>query len=148
MFFGTAHESGSMASRYGLERRDPFQDPELIRLMWNLPAILGWKDGKEKWIMREAMRDILPAWHLQKGRTGLLHRFHDRGRIVHRARIQEFLGDQRAVWQDWFQPEFIEAELATNPVDRRGEMALIHCIGYTLWRQKLNQLQRSQPPEA
>ena len=36
--------------RYGIDRRDPYLDFELRRLMFNAPHSLIWRDGQSKWI--------------------------------------------------------------------------------------------------
>ena len=65
--------------RYRLEARSPFMDRELIQFTYNVPMRLKIKNGVEKWLLREACRDILPHYLRQRRKvrtphgTGLLY---------------------------------------------------------------------------
>lgn len=48
------------ATHWGLRRYDPFLDHTLIEFMFRIPSTLKIRDGVTKWLLREAMRDILP----------------------------------------------------------------------------------------
>ncbi|MGE4072803.1 MAG: asparagine synthase-related protein [Lysobacterales bacterium] len=48
------------ATRHGLEHRQPFRDHQLTRWCLSLPADLFTRQGQRKWLLREAMRGILP----------------------------------------------------------------------------------------
>ena len=43
-----------------LEARVPFADTQLIEYLWNLPFDYKYKDGVEKYLLREAFKGILP----------------------------------------------------------------------------------------
>lgn len=43
-----------------IEARVPFADTKLIEYLWNMPFEYKYKDGIEKYILREAFKDILP----------------------------------------------------------------------------------------
>jgi asparagine synthase (glutamine-hydrolysing) len=46
-----------------IEGRVPFLDHELVEFACRLPARLKVRDGSGKWVLRQAMRDHLPAMH-------------------------------------------------------------------------------------
>jgi asparagine synthase (glutamine-hydrolysing) len=46
---------------YGLESRLPFMDYRLIEFAFTLPSEYLINDGKGKYILREALKDILPS---------------------------------------------------------------------------------------
>ena len=48
----------SMAS--GLEVRVPFCDHRLVQYVWNIPWEMKMYDGREKGILRRALKEILP----------------------------------------------------------------------------------------
>jgi asparagine synthase (glutamine-hydrolysing) len=48
------------AQRHGIEFRSPFRDLALNRWCLSVPADLGVRRGVEKWLLREAMRGVLP----------------------------------------------------------------------------------------
>ena len=43
-----------------IEARVPFADTKLIEYLWNLPFKYKYKEGKEKYLLREAFKDIIP----------------------------------------------------------------------------------------
>lgn len=43
-----------------IEARVPFADTKLIEYLWNLPFSYKYKKGKEKYLLREAFKDIIP----------------------------------------------------------------------------------------
>ncbi len=68
---------GSMA--HGLEARSPFLDHKLLELTATLPSgyqLHGW--NQKKWILKEILKDLLPAETLSKKKSGFrlpLHRW-------------------------------------------------------------------------
>lgn len=48
------------ADAQNLRLRHPFHDPDLVEFVLGLPAHMLWRDGRTKWILREAMAGTLP----------------------------------------------------------------------------------------
>lgn len=134
MTFGTSQEN-DFCQRYGLERRDPFHNEALIRLMLHAPVVLSHCRGRAKWIMREAMRGDIPDSVRLKDRTGLLGELVRTGFSTHREAVRELLMDQDDdVWARYVRAGFVRDALsAQNPTDAQL-MVITSCIGYTLWR--------------
>jgi asparagine synthase (glutamine-hydrolysing) len=67
----------------GVEVRVPFLAPELVDLAMRIPAELKIRDGQEKWIVREAFRDLLPDYIRLRPKSGLSYStgLHDRARL-------------------------------------------------------------------
>lgn len=62
-----------VASLFGIEPRPPFADRDLIEFQAWVPIHLRFRDGHAKWILREAMRTLLPAniaWRTDKSHIG------------------------------------------------------------------------------
>lgn len=62
-----------VASHFGIEPRPPFTDRDLIAFQARVPWHLRLQDGRPKWILRQAMRDLLPAkvaWRTGKEHLG------------------------------------------------------------------------------
>jgi len=55
---------------YGLEARSPFLDHELMQLAASIPASLKVRGLEKKWILREAMRGVLPDDILDRPKQG------------------------------------------------------------------------------
>jgi asparagine synthase (glutamine-hydrolysing) len=88
----------------GVEARVPFLDLALVRLAMRLPIELKLRDGQEKWILRHAFADILPAYVRQRPKNPLSHSsgLHERVRLyrsqfprIYRSFGYEQLGPMR-----------------------------------------------------
>jgi asparagine synthase (glutamine-hydrolysing) len=88
----------------GVEARVPFLDLSLVRLAMRLPIELKLRDGQEKWILRHAFADILPAYVRQRPKNPLSHSsgLHERVRLyrsqfprIYRSFGYERLGPMR-----------------------------------------------------
>ncbi|MFB9237764.1 asparagine synthetase B family protein [Plantactinospora siamensis] len=68
---------------HGVEARVPFLDLALVELAMRMPAELKVRDGREKWILREAFADLLPAYVRDRPKYGLSYSsgLHDRARL-------------------------------------------------------------------
>lgn len=125
------------SGRFGISRRDPYLNLDLRRLMLNAPHSLSWRGDQTKWIMREAMRGRLPEAFRTKPRTGLLNSFFHTGFERHRESVRELLFDNRALWQPWIRPDFLEPILNGTQNPERGRLVAAYCLGFVLWREKL-----------
>lgn len=134
MTFGTAQEN-DFCQRYGLERRDPFHNEALIRVMLHAPVVLSHCRGRAKWIMREAMRGELPDAVRLKARTGTLGAFVRAGFARHRDAVRELLLDQDDdVWARYVRTGFVRDALSARCPTDTQLMVVAGCIGYSLWR--------------
>ncbi|MFE2376751.1 asparagine synthase (glutamine-hydrolyzing) [Streptomyces sp. NPDC059398] len=100
-----------MSMAVGLEVRVPFCDHRLVQYVFNTPWSMKTFDGREKSILREATRDLLPESVVQRKKSGypgsfdphyvaaiqaqtsdLLASGHPALDLCHRARLQEAVG--------------------------------------------------------
>lgn len=67
----------------GVETRIPFLDLALVRLAMRLPVELKRRDGREKWIVRQAFADVLPDYVLRRPKNPLSYSsgLHERARL-------------------------------------------------------------------
>jgi asparagine synthase (glutamine-hydrolysing) len=59
-----------MSMAHGLETRSPFLDTQLVELAGRLPDRMRLRRGRGKWLLRRAMRDLLPREILARGKAG------------------------------------------------------------------------------
>jgi len=135
---GMAHEN-AFSRRYGLDRRDPFHNEELVRLMLEMPVAMSHRGSVEKWVMRQAMRGKLPEPLRTKKRTGLLNTFFATGFSRNVRQIEDLLFSQQTDWQRWVRPDFVRAVLDADSRSDREMLAVNQCVGYVLWRQRLEE---------
>jgi asparagine synthase (glutamine-hydrolysing) len=81
---------------HGVEARVPFLDLALVELAMRIPAALKIREGQEKWIVRHAFRDMLPAYILERPKNPMSHSsgLHERARLYRPlfARMQRSFG--------------------------------------------------------
>lgn len=51
-----------VSMHHTVEARVPFLDRDVVDFAWRLPMDVKYRDGTEKWILREAMADVLPSY--------------------------------------------------------------------------------------
>jgi len=134
MTFGLGQEN-DFPTRFGIERRDPYQNESLVRLMLQMPAELSHRNGRDKWVMRRAMRGQMPEQLRLKQRTGLLGSFFDDGFERNRKQIHQLLIHDQRQWQQYVRPEYINNALKSNSTSTREKLVINRCVGYALWRQ-------------
>ena len=68
---------------HGVEARVPFLDLDLVRLAMRIPLDLKLRDGREKWIVREAFADVLPDYIRNRPKNPMSHSsgLHERARL-------------------------------------------------------------------
>jgi asparagine synthase (glutamine-hydrolysing) len=122
---------------HGVEARVPFLDPALVELALALPMDLKVRDGREKWILREAFADLLPGYIRDRPKNPMSHSsgLHERARLykplfpgIHRfagydrcAPVRrDFSAVLEAAGQDL---DLAAAQLAARPDYSAGERA-------------------------
>ena len=135
---GMAHEN-AFSRRYGLDRRDPFHNEELVRLMLEMPVRMSHRGSTEKWVMRQAMQGKLPEPLRTKKRTGLLNSFYAKGFSQNVREIEDLLFSQQTDWQTWVRPDFVRAVLNSDSRSDKEMLAVNQCVGHALWRQRIEE---------
>lgn len=67
---GLFHQDDRMSMASGLESRVPLADPRLVRFAFHTPFDLKVRAGASKWILRQALADVLPAVVLNRRKVG------------------------------------------------------------------------------
>jgi asparagine synthase (glutamine-hydrolysing) len=83
-----------MSMVHSLEVRAPFLDPEVAQVAWSLPDELLVRDGVGKWIVRQAVADLLPEVvfrHPKQGFSIPLHRYQN---DTYKALVRRILLDR------------------------------------------------------
>ena len=78
-----------VASLFGVEPRPPFADRDLIEFQAWVPIALRTRNGHAKWILRQAMRQLLPAevaWRTDKSHIGWAF---NRASLVHHLALDD-----------------------------------------------------------
>jgi asparagine synthase (glutamine-hydrolysing) len=95
-----------------LEVRVPLLDHLVIETVASMPFDFKLRGGVTKWILKEAVKDLLPAETMARGKQGFgvpLERWFGRG---FERLARETLLDPRALARGWFEPRAVERLLA------------------------------------
>lgn len=122
-------DMGTMA--HALEARSPFLDHELLELAARIPARYKIHGGLRKWILRDALKDMLPHDHLLKKKRGFrvpLNRWF-RGELRPQIR-QSILDGSPAMWSLLDKPS---VERFLNRTDTEPHVDMSDHIWALLW---------------
>ncbi|MGO9963614.1 MAG: asparagine synthetase B family protein [Acidimicrobiales bacterium] len=117
----------------GVETRVPFLDLALVRLAMRLPIELKLRDGQDKWILRHAFADILPAYVRQRPKNPLSHSsgLHERVRLyrsqfprIYRSFGYDQLGPMRRDFSIVLEQHGLDLDLALHDIDTRPDYSM------------------------
>jgi asparagine synthase (glutamine-hydrolysing) len=67
---GLFHQDDRISMSWSLESRVPFADPRLVEFAFRTPFDLKFRNGASKWLLRQAVADVLPAEVLNRRKVG------------------------------------------------------------------------------
>ena len=144
-FINHSLDRGSMA--YGLEARVPFLDHELVELAARIPPRIQVRRPMEKFILRKALRGVIPDQIRLRPKAGLGVPFETwmRGPLPEFAR--DMLSERRLRDKGYFKPAVVHQLLREHQEGRRKLGAvLIAVLGVQLWDEIFLRRNASMPP--
>ncbi len=117
----------------GVETRVPFLDLALVRLAMRLPIDLKLRDGQDKWILRHAFADILPAYVRQRPKNPLSHSsgLHERVRLyrsqfprIYRSFGYDALGPMRRDFSIVLEQHGLDLDRALRDMDSQPDYSM------------------------
>lgn len=127
-----------MSKAHGLEALSPFHDFELAEFMETVPAHLKIRGGKTKYILREALKPMLPEKTLKKKKQGFGMPIEKWLRKDLSDYVQDILFDHRTMNRGYFNKKFMN-KLVTNFLENKtdyasgSEAAIICLITLEIW---------------
>ena len=103
-----------MSMAASIESRVPFLDHPLVEFTATLPERLKLRGRTTKYILREAMRDFLPAEILSRSKMGFPVPIGRWFREAHRGIVEEFVLGDRAAARGLFDPSYVRAVAAEH----------------------------------
>jgi len=99
---GLFHQDDRMSMAHGLESRVPLADPRLVQFAFELDFNLKFRAGATKWILREAVADVIPAEVLNRRKVGFATPAERWMKESHRGFVRDVLlsgrARQRGLW--------------------------------------------------
>jgi len=120
------NKADRMSMAHSLEIRPPFLDHRIVEFAATLPASLKIQGSRQKVLLKELMKDKLPASVLQRKKVGFDIPAHDWLRGCLRPLMQEVLLDGSSEHAKLFRSDVIETQIQDH-LERRVN------IGYHLW---------------
>jgi asparagine synthase (glutamine-hydrolysing) len=115
-----------MSMAHSLEVRPPFLDHRIVEFAATLPASLKIRGSRQKVLLKELMRDKLPASVLRRKKVGFDIPAHDWLRGCLRPLMREVLLDGAVNHASLFRRDVIETQIRDH-LERRAN------VGYHLW---------------
>jgi asparagine synthase (glutamine-hydrolysing) len=104
---GLFHQDDRMSMANSLESRVPLADPRLAQLAFRIPFGLKIRHGSSKWILRQAVADVLPPEVLSRRKVGFDTPAESWIRGPHREFVRDTLLSTRARSRGWTQPDAV-----------------------------------------
>lgn len=127
------------AAAAGIDLRHPFRDRRLLELALALPAHLLHRPPWTRWVLREAMRGVLPeAIRLRRRETSLAP-LAARGLDGEaRATVRRLLDAKDAVWRRFVRADWLanQESAFASPGGGRRSLILWTCVCAELWRER------------
>ena len=120
------NKADRMSMAHSLEVRPPFLDHRIVEFAATLPASLKIRGSRQKVLLRELMKDKLPASVLRRKKVGFDIPAHDWLRGCLRPLMVEVLTEGASEHASFFRRETIETQIRDH-LERRVN------IGYHLW---------------
>jgi asparagine synthase (glutamine-hydrolysing) len=127
-------------SSAGVDLRFPFRDRRLVELVAALPAYALHRPGWGKWLLRRAMKGVLPEPVRRRRRVTRLDGPVRKGLLDReRARVDGFLAAPTGTWRQWVDGGWLDAVLPRwlrGPRDEASALVPWHCLCWEIWRSR------------
>jgi len=125
-------DRASMAA--SVEARVPFLDHKLVEFCALMPPTIKMKYLKEKYILRKAVADLLPAQIVQRKKKGLFAPLSEWLRDSTSEHITHFLSQETVRKKGYFNPAFVDS-LYTKHRTRQGDFSrvLMMVLNVQIW---------------
>ena len=128
------HTNDRSSMACSLEVRSPFLDHELVELCAGIPPSLLLRRGTEKYILRRALRPVLPAEICSRRKRGMFAPFVGWWRAPLPGFAEEMLSENRLRESGYFDPGSVRDMLARHRAGRADLSRILNAVlGVQLW---------------
>lgn len=126
-----------MSMAHSLETRIPFLDNELVDFVFNIPPSLKLKDPNGKYILKKAMKSILPKNVIEKKKQGFATGTYETYIRELREYAQQKLPEGNLVKEGYFKKEYIDRILneLPNPRLRLHYDVIWNLLTFEIWHE-------------
>lgn len=125
-----------MSSSASVEARVPFLDNEVAELAARIPERLKLRNGIGKYILREAMRGIVPDSVLRREKAGFSAPIRSWLRAELRPLVMDLLGEERVYRRGYFNPSVVNRMVLDNAGGKDDQPLRVWALlTFELWHQ-------------
>ena len=125
-----------MSMAASVESRVPFLDHKLVEFTAKLPERMKIRGRTTKWILREAMKGILPVEILERPKMGFPVPLGRWLRNEFRYVVDEYVLSERSMARGIFEPGFLRELAASHNGGEDHSMRLFRLINLEIWHRK------------
>lgn len=123
-----------MSMAASVESRVPFLDHELAEFTARMPRDMKLRGGTTKWILRQAMKGILPSEILERPKMGFPVPIGRWFRSGYRHIIDEYVLSRRAIARGVFDEKYIRRLVAGHNAGENHDERLWALINFEIWQ--------------
>lgn len=125
-----------LARRLGIELSDPLRDRRLVELVLRMPAHQLQRGGISRFVLRRAMRGLLPDEVRRRPDKTSLERLFERGLEREAVVLREILEHPEASWRRFVRPHVVESVVASPGASHAPEHRTLAwmAVGFELWK--------------
>ena len=126
-----------MSMAASVESRVPFLDQELVEFTAKMPTKMKLRGKDTKWILREAMKGILPEEILSREKMGFPVPVGSWLRNEFRHLIEEFVLSKRALSRGIFDADLIRRIVRKHNSGENHDMRLLFLLNFEIWQRQI-----------
>jgi asparagine synthase (glutamine-hydrolysing) len=125
-----------MSMAASIESRVPFLDHRLVEYTAKLPERMKLRGRETKWILREAMRGVLPDEILTRSKMGFPVPVGEWFRGRFRNIVDEYVTGERAIERGIFAPDFVRELVAKHNAGENHDQRIWFLINFEMWQRR------------
>ncbi len=125
-----------MSMAASVESRVPFLDHKLVAYTAKLPVRMKIRGGTTKWILREAMKGILPREILERPKMGFPVPLGGWLRNEFSHIVDDYVLSERALARNILEPDFVRELVAAHNAGEEHTTRIFRLINFEIWHRK------------
>lgn len=125
-----------MSMAASIESRVPFLDHKLVEFTARMPREMKLRGGTTKWILREAMKGILPETILDRPKMGFPVPVGKWFRGEFKHIVDEFVLGQRTTDRGIFDPSFVKQLVAGHNAGANHDECIWALVNFEIWQRR------------
>lgn len=125
-----------MSMAASIESRVPFLDHELVEFTARMPREMKLRGGTTKWILREAMKGILPREIIERPKMGFPVPVGKWFRGEYKHIVDEYLLSERVMDREIFDGDFVRKLVAEHNAGENHDERLWSLVNFEIWQRR------------